>query len=333
MRVLITGYAGFIGRRFVLKLLESDDNEIVGVDNMYSGLPRGLWYMQPRYPDRLAQVQDDVRNWFKHKRNYASNFDLVIHCAAIVGGRLNIDGDPLAVATDLSIDAELYNWIVRGQCLPKLIYFSSSAAYPVELQTKTCNCDLAETHLSFNSSRISMPDQTYGWSKLCGEYLAKFAVEKYGLDVKIYRPFGGYGEDQDFSYPFPSIIRRILRREDPITVWGSGDQQRDLIHIDDIVEGVLQTYNVLKPGEVLNLGSGVGVSFRKLAEIAHQVLMPESLKCKVVNDPTKPEGVFRRVADAYKMQQLYEPKVWLEQGIARVGAHIKKGLDRANGTV
>ena len=39
MRVLITGYAGFIGRRFVLKLLESDDNEIVGVDNMYSGLP------------------------------------------------------------------------------------------------------------------------------------------------------------------------------------------------------------------------------------------------------------------------------------------------------
>ena len=100
-----------------------------------------------------------MRNWFKHKRNHASNFDLVIHCAAIVGGRLNIDGDPLAVATDLSIDAELYNWIVRGKFLPKLIYFSSSAAYPVELQTKTCNCDLAETHLSFSSSRISMPDR------------------------------------------------------------------------------------------------------------------------------------------------------------------------------
>ena len=76
-----------------------------------------------------------------------------------------------------------------------------------------------------------------------------------------YRPFSGYGEDQSFDYPFPSLIRRVLNKEAPITIWGSGDQCRDFIHIDDIVEAVMQTKDVLKPGEVLNLGSGVSDEF------------------------------------------------------------------------
>ena len=331
MKILITGGLGFVGRHFALKFLETDENEVLIVDNMYSGLPLDRWYMQPRYLDRLTIVQGDLRTWIKNKRNISSNFDLVVHCAAIVGGRLNIDGDPLAVATDLAIDAELFNWIVREKFLPKLIYFSSSAAYPVDLQTEACNCDLSESLLTFNTSRIGMPDMTYGFAKLAGEYLAKFAAEKYGLNVKIYRPFGGYGEDQDFSYPFPLIIRRILRQEKPITIWGSGNQQRDFIHIDDIVDGVLATYNALKPGEVLNLGTGVGVSFRELSALAHRIIHPLSSTylCEIVNDPDKPEGVFRRVADPYKFEQLYAPKVWLEQGIARVAAHLQKTLDGA----
>ena len=193
MKILITGGLGFVGRHFALKFLETDENEVLLVDNMYSGLPLDRWYMQPRYLDRLTIVQGDLRTWIKNKRNISSNFDLVVHCAAIVGGRLNIDGDPLAVATDLAIDAELFNWIVREKFLPKLIYFSSSAAYPVDLQTEACNCDLSESLLTFNTSRIGMPDMTYGFAKLAGEYLAKFAAEKYGLNVKIYRPFGGYG--------------------------------------------------------------------------------------------------------------------------------------------
>jgi nucleoside-diphosphate-sugar epimerase len=328
MNVLITGGLGFVGRHFALKFLETDDNQVTIVDNMYSGLRLDLWYMQPRYVDNLTLVQDDLRHWIKNKRNIPSNFDLIIHCAAVVGGRLNIDGDPLVVATDLSIDAEFFNWVVRGAFLPKVIYFSSSAAYATELQTKNCNCDLAEGLLSFDTSRIGMPDMTYGFAKLAGEYLARFAYQKYGLDVQIYRPFGGYGEDQSFDYPFPSIIRRVLRGENPITVWGSGKQERDFIHIDDIVDAVLHTMKVLKPGEVLNLGTGVGVSFKQLATIAHKILRPDELDFKVVNDPLKPEGVFRRVADVHKLETLYQPKVWLEQGIARVGAHLQKVLDR-----
>lgn len=324
MKILITGGLGFVGRHFALKFLQTDDNEVLIVDNMYSGLPLDRWYMQPRYPDRLTIVQDDLRIWIKNKRSISSNFDLVIHCAAIVGGRLVIDGDPLAVATDLAIDAELFNWIVRGKFLPKLIYFSSSAAYAIELQTEDHHCHLAELHLHFNGTHVAIPDQTYGWSKLCGEYLCKFAAEKYGLNVKIFRPFGGYGPDQDFSYPFPSIIRRVLRKEDPIVVWGSGHQARDFVYIDDVIDCVLGTMNALRPGEALNIGTGRGVSFRELAEIACNLL---DHKAEIVSDLRKPQGVFMRVSDPYKMNQLYTPKFSLEQGILRVAEHLKKVLD------
>jgi UDP-glucose 4-epimerase len=323
MKILITGGLGFVGRRFALKFLETDEHEVLIVDNMYSGLPLDRWYKQPRYSDKLTIVQEDVRTWFRNKHNRPSNFDLIIHCAAIVGGRLMIDGDPLAVATDLSVDSEFFNWAVRGKFLPKVVYFSSSAVYPLELQTRDKHVHLSEPLVTFDSMRFAKPDMTYGFAKMAGEYLAKFAVEKYGLDVKIYRPFGGYGEDQSFDYPFPSIIRRVLNKESPIVAWGSGEQARDFIHIDDVVDCVLSTLN-WKPGQVLNIGFGRATSFRELAEMACLLL---GHKADIASDLQKPEGVFYRVSDPYRMHQHFKPKVTLEQGILRVAEHLRKVLD------
>jgi GDP-L-fucose synthase len=246
--------------------------------------------------------------------------------AAIVGGRLKIEGDPLAVATDLSIDAEFFNWCVKAKP-KKIVYFSSSAVYPIGMQGRTGYCKLSESFTNFDGTRIGVPDFTYGWAKLTGEYLAKQAVEKYGLDVVVYRPFSGYGEDQSFDYPFPSIVKRVVHGENPITIWGSGDQTRDFIHIDDIVECVLQTMDVLKPGEVLNLGSGISTSFKDLVHLATQLVCHETKVRKTIGiecDTSKPEGVFYRVADTWKMNQFYKPKVSLEEGIKRVATHLTK---------
>lgn len=322
MKVLITGFAGFVGRRFTKRLLDQG-HEVTGVDNLSTGKTPDTWMFKPNDNKKAKFMFCDVRTYFNSAR--APWFDLIIHLAAVVGGRLNIENDPLAVATDLSIDAEFFNWTVRhepnkGERMPKVIYFSSSAVYPNHLQAEAKHCALAESQMIFNTTHIGMPDMTYGWSKLSGEYLAGYAAKKYGLDVKIYRPFGGYGEDQDRTYPFPAIIERILDGNDPVVVWGSGNQKRDFVYIENVVDCVLATMDVLAPGEALNIGTGIGTSFFELAYKARDVL---GLKFNVTNSASKPEGVFARVADVYKMRQWYQPTTTLDDGILMVAKAIQ----------
>lgn len=309
MRVLVTGGAGFVGRALCRKLWERGDS-VTLVDDLSSGQPPHLW------------APLDVEYEFLHmdaRRLFAGNtqwqFDLIFHCAAVVGGRLTIDGDPLRVATDLSIDSEFFNWLCRLKHKPKrVVYFSSSAVYPIAMQRRGQRVNLSETFIDFRGSRLGMPDQTYGMSKFVGEYLAQFAAKNYNIPVVCYRPFSGYSEDQSLDYPFPSIIKRVLGSENPITVWGSGEQERDFIHIDDCVDGVLATMMALQPGEALNLGTGRATTFTELAKMAGRVF---GRAIEVKNDPTKPEGVFSRVADTAKMRRWFEPKITLEEGVLR----------------
>ena len=124
-------------------------------------------------------------------------------------------------------------------------------------------------NLKKTNTDIGIPDMSYGWAKLTGEYLAQLAALQYGLNVSIYRPFSGYGEDQHNQYPFNSILQQILRKEDPINLWS--DSIRDFIHIDDIVDCVVDSLDKVTP-EAINLGSGIGISFSQLAhEMASQV--------------------------------------------------------------
>ena len=198
------------------------------------------------------------------------------------------------VATDLAIDADFFNWVVKSKPGPrKVVYFSSSAAYPISLQTPERNCVLSESMIDF-SGQLGLPDMTYGWAKLTGEFLARHAAKSYGLDVVCYRPFSGYGEDQDFTYPFPSVVRRVGNRESPLVVWGSGEQTRDFIYIEDVVDAVLATLDKIKPGEALNPCARASVSFRQLAERACRTIGHQA---ELRNDPSKPEGAFARVGD------------------------------------
>jgi UDP-glucose 4-epimerase len=319
-RALVLGGCGFVGRAFTRRLL-NDGWHVTVVDDLSSGIHPGKW---TKLEESLNWSIRDVMNWFPNNPlGYWDNkYDLILHCAAVVGGRSKIDGDPLAVAYDLAIDSVFWRWAVKAPDKPKIVYFSSSAVYPIELQTRRQNLALSESLVSQGASRFGRPDMSYGWSKLTGEYLAHLAVERYDADVVVYRPFSGYGEDQSFDYPFPSIIRRVVNRENPITIWGSGEQCRDFIHIDDIVDAVMETKDVLKPGEVLNLGGGDPTSFYELAKLAAGLLdSPTAVEV----DTSKPEGVFYRVADTYKLSQFYKPKISLEEGIRRVAKHLTEG--------
>jgi nucleoside-diphosphate-sugar epimerase len=313
-RALITGGCGFVGRHFACRLV-ADGYEVTLVDNLICGLPLEQWPPVTKLPGNVIFFETDARDFF---RQSDMDFDLVVHLAAVVGGRLMIEGDPLAVGTDLSIDAELFNALARrrrpGQ---KVLYFSSSAAYPIGLQTRERHVALAESMITFDL-QIGVPDMTYGWAKLSGEFLAKYATEKYGMNVAIYRPFSGYAEDQSLDYPFPSIIKRAKETAPPMIVWGSGEQVRDFIHIDDVVEAVMVTKDHLEPGAALNLGTGSGTSMFDYARLALECV-GRDLPLKA--DTSKPEGVFWRVAEPSKMLAYYKPKVTLAEGVDRIARY------------
>ncbi|HTI53753.1 MAG TPA: NAD-dependent epimerase/dehydratase family protein [Verrucomicrobiae bacterium] len=320
-RALVTGGCGFVGRHFARRLLD-DGYAVTIVDDLSTGVTPDRWPDHLRPSAGLASALTVHHADFRdYARDTVPAFDLILHLAAVVGGRMTIEGDPLRVATDLAIDAVFFNWLARHHsAVRKVLYFSSSAAYPVSAQGRRESRALAEEEIDFEAA-LGVPDLTYGWSKLTGEFLARHAARTYGIDVCIYRPFSGYGEDQDFTYPFPSIVRRVGRRESPLVVWGSGEQRRDFIYIGDVVDAVLVSAPELKPGEALNLGTGDGVSFRWLAETACRVLGHDA---PVVNDASKPEGVFSRVADCRRLFRHYRPVTSLERGIEIVHLYQRR---------
>jgi nucleoside-diphosphate-sugar epimerase len=282
VRTLITGADGFVGRHFQRRL-RAAGAEIEALD-VKSGC--------------------DCRDFFRERDE---RFDLVVHLAAIVGGRATIEGNPIGVATDLSIDAEMFNWAVRtGQ--PRIVYYSSSAAYPIDLQRRPYR--LKESDIDLSSVRN--PDFSYGWAKLTGELLADYARRQAGVEVYVLRPFSGYGEDQDLSYPFPSFIKRTVEEADPFEIWGDGNQVRDFIHIDDVVAATLKAVE-LGIQEPINLGTGRPTTFNELAQLCFQVagLRPKRIRHLV----DKPVGVDYRCSDNSKLLTFYRPKISLEEGI------------------
>jgi nucleoside-diphosphate-sugar epimerase len=282
MKILITGDAGFVGRAFH-RALAKQRHDITGID-----LVNGK----------------EVRHFFATDN---TQFDIVIHLAAIVGGRMTIEGNPLSVASDLAIDADMFQWALRTR--PKhIVYFSSSAAYPIFLQRLAYQQKLRE--IDINLEHIRTPDFTYGWAKLSGEMLASYARAE-GLKVTVLRPFSGYGSDQALDYPFPSFIARAKRKADPFEVWGRGTQVRDFVHIDDVVGATFAA--VINDVSVMNICSGRPTSFIELAEM---VMLQANYLAPIKNNLDAPIGVEYRVGDPTRMLQVYEPKISLEEGIA-----------------
>ena len=234
-------------------------------------------------------------------KNLDQKFDYVFHLAAMVGGREIIENNPLIVAEDLSIDSHFWQWCSKSKP-EKVVSFSSSACYPIELQRHDNNRLLKEEDISFEKN-IGMPDMTYGWAKLTCEYLGQIAFQKYGIKSICYRPFSGYGEDQDLNYPFPSICKRILtnKNSELINVWGSGNQSRDFIYIDDCIEGVYKTMDKINDGSAVNLSTGKLTSFIEFAKKTCDII---GFTPKIEGTSTKPEGVFARGGDVTKQHKL-----------------------------
>jgi len=317
-RALVTSGCGFVGRHLIRRLL-AEGLDVVCVDPLVMGtgaLHADLWQCFTR--SRFTFLQEDCRTFFARAPEH---FDYVFHLAALVGGRVTLETRALDVAEDLAVDAKLWQWASRAKP-GTVVFFSSSAAYPVSLQTVENHWLLSEDMINFDTS-VGMPDLSYGWAKLTGEYLMKLYVERYGQRAIAYRPFSGYGEGQDLAYPFPAICRRLLAEKGAaeVFVWGTGRQCRDFIHISDCIEFIWQTKDLLPDGASLNLSTGIAMSFIELAEIISRQIGWQPV---VTGRSNHPEGVFYRCGDTV-LQRSYglKPLVSLEEGIARTLENLR----------
>lgn len=163
-------------------------------------------------------------------------------------------------------------------------------------------------------------DRFAGWAKRMGELQAEaYRIEHGWEGIAIVRPANVYGAFDNFdpanAMVVPSLIKRALDGEDPLVIWGDGTPVRDFIHARDVAEGMLLALEKL-PGKPINLGSGEGVSVKRIVEI---IVGHLKKKPKIVWDSTKPSGDKIRLMDITRARSIgFEPKVTIEQGIHEV---------------
>lgn len=334
---LVSGGCGFVGRNMVKRLLNTTKDHVFVVDDLSIGRHPSEWLkgFTSRKEGDLEFIGEDGRFifWkgdfrdflfaFRNNPNYLQEkykldferFSDVFHFAAIVGGRLKIDGDPLMVGLDLSIDSEFFYWMTRHRP-ERVLYPSSSAAYPTSLQTEAGAIQLREGDIDFKKN-LGTPDMTYGWTKLTGEFLAQIAASHYGIKIVCIRPFSGYGEDQELSYPVPAIAARAANKENPFEVWGSGKQGRDFVHIDDILDLIMILMDNVSDGSAYNIGQGKLVSFLELIEVFTSFA---GYKPTIKPLLDKPVGVHSRYCDMSLVEEKFgwKARISLEEGMRRV---------------
>ena len=288
MKVLITGHLGFVGRH-LHRAHEERGDTVIGVD--------------------VDGGQMDASQYFLS--SFDTRFDVVHHCAAFVHGRSGIDGSAAYLHTNNTmLDAAMFRWALRTRP-GRIVYFSSSAAYPLSLQQEKLDAEPL-TERDINLRLLRPPEASYGRVKLHGEQMARDVIND-DIPVTILRPFSGYGSDQTLAYPFPSFLARARAKEDPFTVWGDGTQVRDWIHIDDIVGATLAAVDQGVPGPV-NLCTGRGTDFTTLATM---MTTAAGYSPEFAYRTDKPSGVAYRVGDPKWMNEFYTAKITLEEGIDR----------------
>jgi nucleoside-diphosphate-sugar epimerase len=169
-----------------------------------------------------------------------------------------------------------------------------------------------EAFIAMSSCAVDNPKDPYAYVKLT---LEKFCQRLHlqGIPVSILRPFSGYGADQALSYPFPAIVDRAMRREDPLTVWGSVNTVRDWIHIEDLTDAIMWAIKDAPRGVPIDIGTGIGTPFHVLAtNIAHAAGYYPRIESR---DDKPTSGTFRVAIPDLAQDHGFTTKISLMEGI------------------
>jgi len=303
--IYVTGGAGMIGSHLVDKLVTRKETVVVEDD-----LSRGSRETLPNGRVGIREINLELG-----MPDFAPGSTIFHLAAKVTGIEYNRHNHYDMFHSNLNINMNVIE-AVRASRPKLLVWVSTACVYPHDAPVPTPE----------KYGRVCDPEPTnhgYGMAKWVGEQTAIYALQELGIPTVIVRFFNAFGTrdyyDEETSHVAPAIIKRVLDGEDPITVWGTGDQTRVLVDVKDIAKAlVLLMDAAMKPeGErrwyamyskphpwIVNIGHDREISIRRLT---HEIIaLSGREQAEIIYDLSRPDGYPRRAADTTRLRHLID---------------------------
>ena len=302
MKAFVTGGSGFIGLPIVEHLLEQGYKAKVLDLKKPAIKHKNLEWLNKSVMDEIAE---DIKGC-----------DAVFHFAAMLGVD-NSDNKPLeTMRINLEGSVNVFKSAAEAG-VKHMVYSSSSEVYgePRELPIR--------------EDSVTGPVSTYGVSKLAAEIYAKAYNHEFNTDIKIVRFFNVYGSRQSSNIVIPIFINKAIKNE-PIKVFGNGNQTRCFTYVGDIIDGVMKVIEKGKAGEAYNIGNNKPTTILELANTIKEITGSKSEIIKAgfgKETRLKSREIEYRIPDISKMKSLgWQPKTRVEEGIRKILESRRKNI-------
>jgi GDP-L-fucose synthase len=320
-KVVVTGGTGFIGSHLVEMLL--NENAIVTVPTRTGSGP----HLSAETCKKIRILKGDLKD-SGFCREVFNEQDVLMHLAAKVGGiEYNIKHPASIFVENMRVFMNCME-AARDSQLQRVLVTSSACVYP-----RHCAIPTPETE-GFKD-RPEPTNEGYGWAKRMEEFLGEAFNKEFGLSVAIARPYNCYGPRDNFdpssSHVIPALIRRIFKEgERPLQVWGSGEQSRSFLYVDDFARGLMEVAEKYPTAQALNIGSDEETTIRELVEILSDLHLEfNGSAVAAVYDLGKPEGQPRRRCDTRLAEEKigYHANTKLRDGLRKtISWYLSQGL-------
>jgi UDP-glucose 4-epimerase len=297
-RVVVTGGAGFIGSHLVSQLV-AQGNEVVVIDTLLRGnkIPHDVFKKIEFHKVDVCD-RDMVREITK-------GADVIFHFAAILGVDIVADNPIETMETEVNGMQSVASAAIDNR-INRIVYASTSGVYGHLALEKSVDEEI-----------LVDPRTSYAMAKRYNEiYLASLFEEK-GIHSIAIRFFNVYGLRQDNRMVIPRFFEQAMAN-DPITVYGTGDQTRDFTYVDDAVKATIMLGKNVKGFEIFNVANERESTIGELAEVIKQMVQSTS-EIKYIDAPKKRYDyeVGRRFGSSAKLVSHigYKPTTQLPEGL------------------
>jgi len=324
-KVIITGGAGFIGSKLTRQLLNLGAYVRV-IDNLWRG---SLVNLKGKNGDYFIDIENnfhlaDLTNYSKCLE-LLRDADFVYHLADIVAGVNYVFNNEMFVyRQNLLINSNTLSACILNK-IPNYIYVGTACSYPKHLQMQDGIVALSELQ-----TYPAEPESSYGWSKLMGEYESELAMKNNLINIGLLRFHNVYGPgsvfDKERSQVLPSLVRKAINYpKEEFVVWGTGEQYRDFVYIDDIIEALLLVAAKGMGKGLIQIGSEKATSIKEAAET---IVKTSRKNINIKFDPNGPQGDRGRIGICDKAKKIlgWYPKTSFEVGISNLYSWVEENI-------